>query len=216
MQNSFLQAPQHLDYWHQACQHLVERDRILRKIIPLYPDESMRLCISPFQALVRIIIGQQVSLKLARRQWTQLVKVCNNPILPACIVRFSVADLRALGISMRKAQYLLDAALFFNESQRMQQDWWQAMDNASVLQQLCSIKGVGSWSADMFLIFYLGRPDVLPIDDGMLLKSISRHYFSNEPVSRFEAREVAQSWAPWRTVASWYLWRSMDAAAVEY
>lgn len=203
-------------YWAQACEHLVQRDRILRKLIPVYGHESIQVRQSPFQTLIRIIVGQQISLALGRTLWARLVQTCGNDIQPGCIARFTEAELRALGLSLRKAQYLRDAAAFFAEADRLDPDWWASRDDAAVMALLCEIRGVGRWTAEMFLIFFLGRPDVLPLDDTALLKAISHHYFSGEPVSRFEAREVAQAWAPWRTVASWYLWRSMDAAAVEY
>jgi DNA-3-methyladenine glycosylase II len=203
-------------YWSQACDQLMQRDRILRKLIPLYGRESMQVRLSPFQTLARIIVGQQISLALGRSLWARLLQACDNDLHPDCVRRFSEAELRALGLSLRKAQYLHDASNWFGQPGRMDPAWWQGLDDAAVLAQLCEIRGVGRWSAEMFLIFFLGRPDVLPLDDTALLKAISQHYFSGEPVSRFEAREVSQAWAPWRTVASWYLWRSMDAAAVEY
>jgi DNA-3-methyladenine glycosylase II len=203
-------------YWSQACDFLIQRDRIMRRLIPVYGHESMGACHSPFQTLSRIIVGQQISLKLGRTLWARLVQACGEDMRPDCISQFSEADLRALGLSLRKAQYLRDAVAFFTVPERMDAAWWHNQEDAAVVSRLCEIRGVGRWTAEMFLIFFLGRPDVLPLDDTALLKAISHHYFSDEPVSRFEAREVSQAWAPWRTVASWYLWRSMDSAAVEY
>src|SRR3546814_15937422 len=91
---------------------------------------------------------------------------------------------------------------------------WGSMDNEAVIADLCAIRGIGRWTAEMFLIFNLQRPDVLPLDDLGLLKAISLHYFSGEPVSRFEAREVSSAWQPWRTVATWYLWRSLESKPI--
>lgn len=204
------------DYWASACDHLIKRDRIMRKLIPVYQKENIQLTQSPFQILVRIIVGQQISLKLSKRLWDKLQLACNNDIRPDLIGAFTEAELKSLGLSLRKSQYLLDAAKHFQQSDYMQADWWHTQDDARVISHLCEIKGVGRWTADMFLIFYLGRPDILPLDDKVLLRAISQHYFSGEPVSRFEAREVSQAWSPWRSVASWYLWRSLDVAAVEY
>lgn len=212
--------PEHVvarpDYWGHACEHLVGCDRILRRLIPVYENEAIRTSCGPFETLIRIIVCQQVSLKLGRGTWSRLVRACGSDMQPDCVGRLSEAELRALGLSLRKAQYLRDAIGFFNEPGRMDPAWWHAQEDAAVVAQLCEIRGVGRWTAEMFLIFFLRRPDVLPLDDTVLLKAVSRHYFSGEPVSRFEVREVSQAWAPWRTVASWYLWRSMDAAAVEY
>lgn len=203
-------------YWTQACDHLVKRDRILRKLIPAYEFERIQPHDSPFETLIRLVVGQQISLSRGRRLWAELRRACGDDIQPACVGALAESELRALGLSLRKAQYLRDAAAYFSAVQRMDPAYWHALDDAAVAARLCEIRGVGRWTADMFLIFFLGRPDVLPLDDRSLLKAISQHYFSGEPVSRFEAREVAQAWAPWCTVASWYLWRSQGAAAVEY
>ena len=120
--------------------------------------------------------------------------------------------LRALGLSKRKSEYIADLAVHFAEK-RVKPSAWASMDDEAVIADLCTIRGIGRWTAEMFLIFNLQRPDVLPLDDAGLLRAISLHYFSGEPVSRFEAREVAQAWAPWRTVATWYLWRSLASVA---
>ena len=123
--------------------------------------------------------------------------------------------LRAAGLSARKAEYILDLSTHFSEK-RVHPQKWANMEDEDVIAELTSIRGIGRWTAEMFLIFNLQRPDVLPLDDVGLLNAISLHYFSGEPVSRFEAREVSAAWHPWRTVATWYLWRSLDPVPVEY
>ena len=110
---------------------------------------------------------------------------------------------------------MLDLATHFHEG-RVHPQQWAEMDDEAVITELTAIRGIGRWTAEMFLIFNLRRPDILPLDDPGLLRAISLHYFSGEPVSRFEAREVAQAWKPWCTVATWYLWRSLDPVPVEY
>lgn len=213
--NTRLESPARPAYWDGACEQLMRRDRILRKLIPAYGHESITTRPSAFVILARIVIGQQISKARGQALWDQFVQACAAEPTPACLSRFNEADLCAMGLSRRKAQYVLDLADYFSRhGDGVRQ--WAGMDDNAVIAELCSIRGVGRWSAEMFLIFSLGRPDVLPLDDTALIKAISHHYFSGEPVSRFEAREVAQAWAPWRTVASWYLWRSMDAVAVEY
>jgi DNA-3-methyladenine glycosylase II len=123
--------------------------------------------------------------------------------------------LRTCGLSLRKAEYVTDLAGHFKNKQVQPQNWGH-MEDEDVIKDLIAIRGVGRWTAEMFLIFNLQRPNVLPLDDVGLLKAISLHYFSGEPVSRFEAREVAEAWSPWCTVATWYLWRSLDPIVVEY
>ncbi|MDN5842843.1 MAG: DNA-3-methyladenine glycosylase 2 family protein [Alcaligenaceae bacterium] len=202
-------------YWDEACEHLMKRDRILRKLIPAHANQSIRRAPAPFVTLARIIIYQQISLAQGRILWARLVESCGGAPTAQCLLAYDEAALRELGLSKRKAQYILELARHCVDS-GIGASRWSTMDDAAIVAELCTIRGVGRWTAEMFLIFNLRRPDVLPLDDTALLRAISHHYFSGEPVSRFEAREVAQAWAPWRTVASWYLWRSTEAAAVEY
>jgi DNA-3-methyladenine glycosylase II len=118
-------------------------------------------------------------------------------------------------LSKRKAEYVIDLAEHF-KAKRVHADKWTEMDDEEVISELIQIRGIGRWTAEMFLIFNLLRPNILPLDDLGLLKGISVNYFSGEPVSRSDAREVAANWEPWRTVATWYLWRSLDSAPAVY
>ena len=123
--------------------------------------------------------------------------------------------MRAAGLSARKVEYLVDLALHFANNQ-VHTDQWAEMDDESIIAELVAIRGIGRWTAEMFLIFHLMRPNVLPLDDIGLQNGISRAYFSGEPVSRSEIREVAASWAPFCSVATWYIWRSLDPLPVSY
>lgn len=202
-------------FWDEASAQLMRRDRILKKLIPHHHGEWLAPSGTPFVTLARAIVGQQISVKAADSMWARFVQACGRTPSPACVMRLAETDLRLSGLSKRKAEYILDLAVHFAEK-RIRPAAWRGMDDESVVSELCSIRGIGRWTAEMFLIFNLQRPDILPLDDLSLLKAISLHYFSGEPVSRFEAREVAQAWAPWRTVATWYLWRSLDPACVRY
>ncbi len=199
-------------FWDEASAQLMRRDRILRKLIPLYSSEWLLTTATPFMTLARAIIGQQSSVKSADATWQRLKERCGRRPTPSSVVSVTPEELRELGISKRKVDYLLDLASHFADK-RVRPAAWASMDDEAVVAELCAIRGIGRWTAEMFLIFGLRRPDVLPLDDASLLKAISLHYFSGEPVSRFEVREVAQAWAPWRTVATWYLWRSLDTAS---
>lgn len=203
------------DYWDTAVAHLMGRDRIMKKLIPKFPNISLVSRGNPFMTLARSIVGQQISVKAAESVWQRLLLECGKRPTPASVQKAGVERLRAAGLSGRKAEYILDLSTHFSE-QLVRPKKWAAMDDESVIAELTAIRGIGRWTAEMFLIFNLQRPDVLPLDDAGLLKAISLHYFSGEPVSRFEAREVAQGWQPWSTVATWYLWRSLDPVPVEY
>jgi DNA-3-methyladenine glycosylase II len=203
------------DYWDAAVAHLMRRDRIMKKLIPKFPNISLVSRGNPFMTLARSIVGQQISVKAAESVWQRLLLECGKRPTPASVQKAGLEKLRAAGLSGRKAEYILDLSTHFSEK-LVHPKKWVAMDDESVIAELTAIRGIGRWTAEMFLIFNLQRPDVLPLDDVGLLNAISLHYFSGEPVSRFEAREVAQGWQPWSTVATWYLWRSLDPVPVEY
>ena len=206
------------DYWDDACRHLSRRDRVMRKLIPQFGEGRLQSRGDAFTTLARSIVGQQISVKAAQSVWERFVALMPEPstrLKPASVLELAVDDARAAGLSARKVEYLLDLAQHF-ESGSVHVRQWQQMDDEAIIEELVAIRGIGRWTAEMFLIFHLMRPDVLPLDDLGLLKGISVNYFSGEPVSRAEAREVAEAWSPYRSVATWYLWRSLDPLPVDY
>lgn len=215
MQQTVLQQDDKPHYWDEAVVELVERDRILRRIIPQFPDDWLAPPGAPFVTLARALIGHQSSIKAADAAWKRFTSGCGKRPTPPAVLRLAADDPTLAGLPKRKAEYITDLATHFADK-KVQPARWGDMDDEAVVAELCAIRGIGRWTAEMFLIFQLQRADVLPLDDSRLLKAISLHYFSGEPVSRFEAREVAQAWAPWRTVATWFLWRSLDPAVVQY
>lgn len=201
------------DYWEQAKQELMKRDRIMRKLIPQFGDLRLAGRGEPFLTLCRSIIGQQVTVTSADVVWEKFLAACIK-CTPVNVVNAGSEQLLACGLSKRKTEYILDLAGHFKEK-RVHVEKWAEMADEDVISELIQIRGIGRWTAEMFLIFNLLRPNILPLDDPGLLKGISINYFSGEPVSRSDAREVAANWEPWRTVATWYLWRSLDSVAVE-
>ncbi len=205
-------------YWDEACKHLAKRDRVMRKLIPKFGDGRLQSRGDAFTTLARSIVGQQISVKAAQTVWdrfTALLDDASASLLPANVLLLGAQNIRAAGLSARKVEYLCDLAHHF-ESGAVHVDQWQRMDDEAIVEELVAIRGIGRWTAEMFLIFHLMRPNVLPLDDVGLLKGISVNYFSGEPVSRAEAREVGDAWAPFRSVATWYIWRSLDPLPVEY
>ena len=202
------------DYWAEACAHLAKRDRVMKRLIPRFGDACLQSRGDAFTTLARSIVGQQISVKAAQSVWNRF-EALPRRLAPAQVLKLKVDDMRAAGLSARKVEYLVDLALHF-DSGRIHVDQWQAMDDEAIIAELVAIRGIGRWTAEMFLMFHLLRPDVLPLDDLGLLKGISVNYFSGEPVTRAEAREVAEAWAPYRSVATWYMWRSLDPLPVEY
>jgi DNA-3-methyladenine glycosylase II len=203
------------DYWEQACAELMKHDRILKKLIPKYGSGFLRTRGDAFTTLARSIVGQQISVAAAQSVWSKVLLASKNKVNPKNILALSIEDLRAAGLSGRKVEYIRDLADHF-ASGRLHANQWKGMEDEAIIKELCGIRGIGCWTAEMFLIFNMIRPNILPLEDVGLIKAISLNYFSGEPVSRHEAREVAANWAPWRTVATWYMWRSIDPKPVEY
>ena len=209
-------------YWDDACRHLSKRDRKMKGLIPRFGEARLRSRGDAFTTLARSIVGQQISVKAAQAVWDRFAAAVGGTptqLLPAHVQALPVPSMREAGLSGRKTEYLLDLSRHFSQSDRDSDGHaaqWQAMDDEAIITELVSIRGIGRWTAEMFLIFHLMRPNVMPLDDLGLLKGISLNYFSGEPVSRAEAREVGEAWAPFRSVATWYIWRSLDPLPVEY
>ena len=202
------------DYWDDACKHLIKKDRVMKRLIPQFGDACLETRGDAFVTLARSIVGQQISVKAAQTVWERFVKLPRK-MTPANVLKLKVDDMRAAGLSARKVEYLVDLALHF-DSGAVHVQAWETMDDEAIIAELVGIRGIGRWTAEMFLIFHLMRPNVMPLDDLGLLKGISVNYFSGEPVSRAEAREVGDAWAPFRSVATWYIWRSLDPLPVDY
>jgi DNA-3-methyladenine glycosylase II len=206
------------DYWDEACRHLVKRDRVMKKLIPQFGEARLQSRGDAFTTLARSIVGQQISVKSAQAVWDRFAELTSGPsnrVKPAEVLALDKAQLRAAGLPLRKVDYLVDLAQHFEAGQVHVKQWAQ-MEDEAIIEELVAIRGIGRWTAEMFLIFHLMRPNVLPLDDVGLLKGISQHYFSDEPVSRAEARELGEGWAPYRSVATWYIWRSLDPLPVDY
>jgi DNA-3-methyladenine glycosylase II len=160
-------------------------------------------------------VGQQISVKAAQSVWERFAALMGGKVQPSAVLALEVDAQRGAGLSVRKVEYLRDLAVHFDAG-RVHVRQWAKMDDEAIIDELVAIRGIGRWTAEMFLIFYLMRPNVMPLDDVGLLKGIGYNYFSGEPVSRAEAREVGDAWAPYRTVAVWYIWRSLDPLPVDY
>ena len=206
------------DFWDDACKHLVKRDRVMKKLIPRLGEDRLASRGDAFTTLARSIVGQQISVPAAQAVWDRFVALTTGPahrLEPKAVLALDAPHIRAAGLSARKVEYLCDLAEHF-QSGAVRPAKWRQMDDEAIIEELVGIRGIGRWTAEMFLIFHLLRPNVMPLDDVGLIKGISVNYFSGEPVSRAEAREVGDAWAPYRSVATWYIWRSLDPLPVSY
>jgi len=202
-------------YWEEACRYLIKKDRVMKRLIPQFGDVKLISRGDAFITLARSVVGQQISVKAAQTVWDRFTQLSKSTMTPSRVLKLKVDDMRAAGLSARKVEYIVDLALHFSNG-RGNPLGWEAMSDEEIIAELVAIRGIGRWTAEMFLIFHLLRPNVLPLDDVGLLNGISQNYFSGESVSRSDAREVAQAWAPFCSVATWYIWRSLDPVPVAY
>ena len=200
-----------VEQWQLAVEELSRRDSTIEEIISQYSGEKMALRGKPFETLCRSIVGQQISVKAADSVWTKVEDLCNGNINKEKIINLSSEEMRSAGLSKQKITYLKNIAT----SDVLTTNWGELSD-AEAIDRLCKIKGVGVWTAEMFLIFNLGRPDVLPLADIGLIRGIEKHYYNSERIDKKELEKFRAKWSPWCTVATWYLWRSLDPIPVEY
>lgn len=200
-----------VEQWQLAVEELSRRDSTIEEIISQYSGEKMALRGRPFETLCRSIVGQQISVKAADSVWTKVEDLCNGNINKEKIINLSSEEMRSAGLSKQKITYLKNIAT----SDVLTTNWGELSD-VEAIDRLCKIKGVGVWTAEMFLIFNLGRPDVLPLADIGLIRGIEKHYYNSERIDKKELEKFRKKWSPWCTVATWYLWRSLDPIPVEY
>lgn len=202
------------DYWQQASAELAQSDPVMAHLVARFAGLSLVSRGDPFVTLARSIVGQQISLKAADSVWTRLAAVV--PLMtPGEVLASDPAKLRSCGLSTRKVEYLGDLARHFS-SGLIHLDHWSAISDAEIIAELTAVRGIGVWTAEMFLIFNQLRPNVFPLDDLGLQRAIALHYFAGERPPRQELIKVGEGFRPWRSVATWYLWRSLDPVPVEY
>jgi DNA-3-methyladenine glycosylase II len=210
-------------YWDDATRVLGQRDRVLKKLIRAYPGIHLRRRSDPFTTLARAIVGQQISVKAADSIWRRFVETvapeAKSTVFPRldprAVAATGIPALRQCGLSERKAVYLRDLAAHF-VSGALDAKRWKKLDDESLIGALVAVKGIGRWTAEMFLIFHELRADVLPVDDIGLQRAIALHYHGGRRITPAAMRKLALAWQPYRSVATWYLWRSLDPVPVEY
>lgn len=202
------------DYWTKGKRALARRDPVMAGIIRTYPKIALARRGEPFFTLARAIVGQQISVKAAQSVWNRLAQAALE-MTPEAVLALERTAMRACGLSARKVEYIADLAVHFADG-TAQVARWPQMDDEAVIAELVRVRGIGRWTAEMFLMFNLLRPDVFPLDDLGLQKALRLHYFKGRKVSLARMRKLGATWAPYRSVATWYLWRSLDPVPVEY
>jgi DNA-3-methyladenine glycosylase II len=203
------------EYWDRAKRALARRDPVMGAIMRQHPRVYMMVRGEPFMTLARAICGQQISVKAAQSVWNRVCVCLDQQITPEAVVAANRKNLRACGLSDRKTEYIADLAQHFVDGKIHARDW-PRMSDEEIIAELTDVRGIGRWTAEMFLMFNLLRPDVFPLDDLGLQKGIRVAYFKGRKTSLKKMKQLGETWRPWRSVATWYLWRSLDPVPVEY
>ena len=201
-------------YWKRATLELGAADPVMAALILRYKGLTLSSRGDAFQTLARSIIGQQISVKAAQSVWERFAAAVGD-MQPGRVLRLSVEELRGCGLSGQKVSYLRDLSARFAEG-AIDVGRWHDMDDEALIDELTEVKGIGRWTAEMFLIFYLTRPDVFPLADIGLQRAMELHYNKGRKLSDRRITTLGRLWSPWRSVATWYLWRSLDPVPVEY
>jgi DNA-3-methyladenine glycosylase II len=202
------------DYWQQASRELAGKDPVMAELVERFRGASLLSRGDPFSTLARSIVGQQISVKAADSVWVRFVERIGE-VTPSRVDLVGAEGLAGCGLSQRKIEYVSDLARHFL-SGTMDPSRWVDLDDEAVIAELVGVRGIGRWTAEMFLIFNLMRPDIFPVDDIGLQRAVFEHYFGGEKQSRRVLGSFGDRWRPWRSVATWYLWRSLDPLPVEY
>ena len=202
------------EYWDRAKRALARRDPMMARIMREHPNVFLAHRGDPFFTLARAIVGQQISVKAAQSVWDRLA-ACVGDVTPQGVLSRDRKALRACGLSDRKTEYIADLAQHFAHG-AIHEHRWPEMSDEEIIGELVAVRGIGRWTAEMFLIFNLLRPDVFPLDDLGVQKGICVSYFKGRKVSLRTIQRLGETWRPWRSVATWYLWRSLDPVPVEY
>ena len=201
------------EYWDKAKRSLARRDPVMGGIMRRFPKVHITPRGDPFHTLSRAIVGQQISVKAAQSVWNKFALLLGE-VKPETVLEKKRPQLRACGLSERKVEYIADLAQHFADG-KIHVHRWPGMGDEDIIAELTEVRGIGRWTAEMFLMFNLMRPDVFPLDDLGLQKGIRLCYFKKS-VSLNRMRKLGETWRPWRSVATWYLWRSLDPLPVEY
>jgi len=202
-------------YWNKAKRILSKRDLVLRKIINKFNKGYLTSRKDPFFSLCRTIIGQQISTKAADSIWSRFEIKCNKKIIPATVLKLTSRSLRNAGLSRQKINYLKNIAKSFKNNSFNMKNLKKMNDNLAI-DYITQLKGLGVWSAQMFLMFNLNRPDIFPTKDIGLIRAISKNYKTSYPPSKRFLNRISKIHSGYRSVFTWYMWRSIDPVDVEY
>jgi len=201
------------DYWENGKKELKKIDKNIKKIIELYEFPSLTTRENMFFTLIRSIVGQQISVKAADTVWDKIVNEAKE-IRPEIIYSMDENTMRDCGLSKRKVEYMKAVSeKWLNGYDKIN---WHELSDEAVTEKLVEIRGIGKWTAEMILIFTLMRPDIFPMGDIGAIRALEKIYNKGQKMNKEQIEEIVKKWKPWRTIATWYLWRSIDPVPVQY
>tara|TARA_B100000965_G_scaffold49939_1_gene36727 strand:- start:987 stop:1610 length:624 start_codon:yes stop_codon:yes gene_type:complete len=206
--------PRKPKFWSKAKKELCQKDKKLAKLINRYHKDFLYSKSEPFKTLARSIIGQQISVKAAQSVWDKFEKKCKI-ISPKKVSTLHYITLKSCGLSRQKITYLKCLSNAFLDK-TLDPNKWEKLEDEEIISVLTKVKGIGRWTAEMYLIFNLCRPDIFPAKDIGVIRGICECYNLKYPITEHHAIKLSKKWKPWRSVATWYLWRSLDPIPVEY
>ena len=202
------------EYWNKGKIYLSNNDKVLKNIIKMFPNENLELNSNHYHALLNSIIGQQISVFAAKSIKTRFFNL-HKKITPKNTLKFNESSLKNCGLSRQKILYIRNISTFFLENKKFIANI-DSYDEIFIKDKLILIKGVGNWTADMFLLFSCGSPDVFPAGDLGFIKAISKSYKKKTPISQSYLEKLKKRWSPYSSIATWYLWRSIDPIPIIY
>ena len=201
--------------WKKAITYLAQKDKKLEKIIKLHPQLKFICKENAFQTLIRSVVGQQISVKAADGIWQRIIENTTG-IYFSEFTSLGEEQKKIFGLSQQKANYIKNIALHFKKNKITNEDYWKNKNFETISAELLAIKGIGVWTVQMFGIFYCLEPDIFPIKDLGLMKAIKNVYGKNKKLDTADIEKIAEKWRPWRSIATFFLWRTVDNDLVAY
>ena len=202
-------------YWNVAKRHLVKKDQVMKKLIINYSDKNLTTRKNVFFSLCKSIIGQQISVAAANSVFFKFNLVCNSKINPKVVNLISTSKLRKCGLSRQKVKGIKELAKKYL-NKKFNPKLINKMNDEEAIQYLSELRQIGRWSAEMILLFTYNRPNIWPVQDIGLLRAISNNYKKKYLPPKNFLNKLNKRFSPYCSVATWYLWRSIDNEPIQY
>ena len=202
-------------YWNKSKKFLSKKDKVMRKLIKKYSDKTLTTRKDIFFSICKSIVGQQISVAAASSIFLKFKKICRGKITPKVVKNLSISKLKSCGLSRQKARGIKELSKKFFDK-KFNPNLIKKMDDEESIIYLSSLRQVGRWSAEMILLFTFNRPNIWPVQDIGLLRAISNNYKKKYLPPKKFVNKLKKKFSPYCSVATWYLWRSIDNEPIQY